>query len=499
MIALAWLGCAAPPSPVHHPNVLVVVWDTVRADHTSLLGYARPTTPRLAAFAERGAVFEQARSAGIWTLPSHASMFTGLPPETHGAGERWLWLDDRHQTLAEQLDAAGYDTISAAANALLCNETHLVQGFDVVANTWKGRVAPRARAATLAKILPEDRSQELSSLWRPPEHGAHNAEWDRAVYKDAAPLLVSELLSWVDRRPEGRPWFAFVNLMEAHTPRVPTLASRRAVMADDPDLIELGLRTDAAHIRLHFYNFGQQEYSDREIEAIRGVYDATLRDLDDATGQLVDGLASRGLLEDTVVVVVADHGENLGDHHLFNHRFGLWDSLAHVPLVVVGPGVTPGRHPEPVSTMDLFGTVARLAKVDVPEGLGDWFERPSPVVTTMADPLRREIEVVRAVHPEVQVEPWLRSGHAIAEGGQKLIRWSDGEEQRYDVVADPDELTALPGPHDPLAPDLSRWQAAVRPYDPAERGPRDQPAHVRASQQELRSQLEALGYTAPDE
>ncbi len=173
MILLALLGCRDAEAPAERrPNVLVVVWDTVRADRTSLHGYRRPTTPRLDALGREAAVFEQARSPGIWTLPSHASLFTGLAPETHGAEERWMWLDDRHLTLAEHLSGHGYDTLSVAANSLLCPETHLVQGFGTVVNNWKGQLAPDARAATLAKLLPEDRSQELSPLWRPPEHGA---------------------------------------------------------------------------------------------------------------------------------------------------------------------------------------------------------------------------------------------------------------------------------------------------------------------------------------
>ncbi len=494
LAAGAWLRTRPAPTP---PNVIVVVWDTVRADHLSLYGYHRPTTPNLEALGRESVVFDAARAPGIWTLPSHASLFTGRWPESHGAEERWMWLDGRFHTMAEHFDAAGYATLSVAANALLCDETNLVQGFGTRANTWKGALAKQARAATLAKLLPGDRSNELAPDWTPPEHGATNAEWKRAIFKDAAPVVTERLLAWVDR--QDAPYFAFVNLMEAHTPRVPTMASRKRVLADDPELVDLGLQTDAAHIRLHFYNFGKEDYTDRQLAAINGVYDAALRDLDDALGTLVEGLRQRGQLDDTVLVVTADHGENLGDHHRFNHRFGLWDSLAHVPLVVHAPGLAPGRRSEPVSTLDVFATVARLAGLPAPptDG-GDLFLAPAPAVTTLITPLRREISSVQNVHPDVDEAPWLRSGHALVQGTRKLVAWSDGVREAYDLEVDPGERHPLPD--DPaLGAAFDTWSASLRRYDESERGPGDQPAHVRAGQGDLREQLEALGYVGGDE
>lgn len=492
-VALAGCPWFAPEPP---PDVIVVVWDTVRADHLSLYGYPRPTTPNLEALGRRGVVFEQARSPGIWTLPSHASLFTARWPESHGAEERWMWLDDRFHTMAEHFADAGYDTLSVAANALLCDETNLVQGFATRATNYRGAFAKEARAATAAKLLPEDRSNELAPGWRPPEHGAKNAEWARAVFKDAAPVATERLLGWIDERE--RPYFAFVNLMEAHTPRVPSRASRERVLADDPELVPLGLATDAAHIRLHFYNFGHQVYSDRELEAIGGVYDAALRDLDDALGTLVAGLEARGRLGRTVIVVTSDHGENLGDHGRFNHRYGLWDTLARVPLVVVAPGLRPERRAGPVSTLDVFPTVARLAGLAAPEtDGGDLWLRPAPAMTTLLVPLLREVESVRAVHPEVDPAPWLRAGHALVTGTDKVVAWSDGVWEAYDLELDPGERGPLPAP-EPARAALRAALAGIRPYDPAERGVGDAPAHVRAGQEDLREQLEALGYAAPE-
>ncbi|MEM6930567.1 MAG: sulfatase-like hydrolase/transferase, partial [Myxococcota bacterium] len=315
----AWMRSPTPevpdvPPPQGDRDVLVIVWDTVRADRMSLYGAERPTTPWLDEAASSAVVFEQAHSPGIWTLPSHASMFTGLPSETTGADERWLWLDAHHTTLAEHLTERGYGTFAMAANPLLNRETNLLQGFRVQWATYDPRHRGQARAMTLAKLIVGDRSQELSRDWKPPSHGASNAEWQRADYKDSADLVVERLLAWIDNRkdPDAH-FFAFVNLMEAHTPRLPSMASREAVI-DDPRIIRRGLQTDAGHINLHFYNFGKKRYSRRDLEGINGVYDATLRDLDLATRRIFEGLERRGLLDDMMVVLTSDHGENLGDH-----------------------------------------------------------------------------------------------------------------------------------------------------------------------------------------
>ena len=490
----------APTPPPPAPNVLFVVLDTTRADRMSVHGYERPTTPFLEELAQTSVVFEQARSPGIWTLPAHASMFTGLPASSTGADERWLWLDSHHVTLAEHLKSHGYDTVAVAANALLSKDTNLLQGFDTVVNPWHPKLRTLAAKQTADKLLPNDRSNELSPHYTPPEHGARNAEWARAAYKESGPLLVNALLRWVDRRSDDRPWFAFMNIMEAHTPRVPSLESRKAVMDDAQ--IALGLQTDQSHIAFHFYNFGKQDYTDEELAAINGVYDASLRDLDGVMRTLVEGLTERGVLDNTLLVITSDHGENLGDHNLFNHRFALWDTLLHVPLMVRYPKrLEAARVARPVSTGDLFGTITALSGVPTPEGhaYGDLFGPPEPaVVSEMALPLEREVRTVMEVHPDVELAPWMRSGRSLVRGADKWILWDQGALERYDIVSDPAELQNVAGTDadqdEASVLWMEGWQERAPDYDVSLRGPNDQPKHVRASQEELRRQLEALGY-----
>ena len=381
-----------------------------------------------------------------------------------------------------------------------------MQGFRVVLNTWKGKVRTMAQAATQRKLLPEDRSNELSPQWRPPDHGATNAEWARAEFKEAGPLIGEGFLKWLDQRPTSdQPFLAYLNLMEAHTPRIPSREAREAVIGDS-DRIALGLQTDAAHINLHFYNFGKHDYSEAELDAINGVYDATLWDLDQATHALFEGLASRGILDDTVVILTADHGENLGDHHLFNHRFAMWETLLHVPLIVRYPrGLEPSRVRTPVSTSSIFGTVCDLAGIPLPSDPAIQSpslrsaDLPAPV-SFMALPLEREVRSVQQVHPDVEVAPWLRSGHAIHVGDDKWVEWSNGQAELYDLRTDRDERQNLSAVEETRAQQhhraLENWRKNRKLYDPDSRGPQDQPKAVRASQADLRNQLKALGYLA---
>ena len=275
----------------------------------------------------------------------------------------------------------------------------------------------------------------------------------------------------------------------------------------DPEQIELGLKTDQGHINLHFYNFGKYEYSKDELAAINGVYDAALWDLDQATHALMQALDKRGILDNTIVVITSDHGENLGDHHLFNHRLAMYESLLHVPLIVRYPkGLEPSREEAPVSTLDLFATLADLADVPTPPAvvsqslLRDDF---APPVAFMSLPLEREIQTVSNVFPEVQAEPWLRTGHAVRSMDHKLVHWENtGATEVFDLAEDPGEGQNLSEKSMPWLSDLEgrlgTYREAAPVYDPSKRKEKDNPANVRASQKDLRNQLEALGYTSGD-
>ena len=156
-------ACGTTETEVERPNIVWIVWDTVRADRMSLYGHDKPTTPWLDAWAsEEARVFDNSISAAPYTVPSHASMFTGLLPSEHGASNRHQYLDDHHVTVAELLRNAGYQTYLFAANPHISRGENFHRGFDVEEHPWDQQYWREALRIVREKVPPNDKSSELS-------------------------------------------------------------------------------------------------------------------------------------------------------------------------------------------------------------------------------------------------------------------------------------------------------------------------------------------------
>jgi arylsulfatase A-like enzyme len=487
--------------PAHDgPNVLILLWDTVRADRLSLYGYDKPTTPRLDAFAEDAVVFERANSPAIWTPPSHASMFTGYAPSRHGVKATYKWLDHHHTTLAEWLGKHGYDTYLFSSNPFVDRISNLTQGFDQVQTTFAGKWKKEARRATQAKLIAEDASTDISPAWKPVKGQKHGGS--AHAFKDAAPVARDALGTWLSKRGDT-PWFAFVNLMEAHIPRVPTQESRDALMT--PEQQALALKTDVAQINLLSYIFGKKSYSPDELAAINGVYDAAVRDLDAGTGEILDALRDAGHLDDTIVIITSDHGENLGDHHMFGHKFSAWQTLVHVPLVVWYPEtLKPKRVSHPTSNLNLFSTVLSMVGVEPPDtdpdGVLDLMTQsgPVPAFIEMIEATPVSINRVDNLYGLDDKDRWLRTFRGVVDEDWKLIVASDGEQSLYHLAEDPYESTDVselePERTSALQELLDSFKPA--PYDPGKRVKKDRIPKTNAQQTQM---LKELGYLEDDE
>lgn len=488
-------GADVAPVEISRPNVLILLWDTVRADRMSLYGHDRPTTPRLDAFAADARVYERATSPGMWTVPSHGSLFTGLDVASHGANAKWIWLDGRFLTLAEHLGASGYETWAWSANPYLSESSNLLQGFETVHLAWDGGWAEAAGKHTMGKRIDRDASVELGPAW--PEDKGKGWPAHLVAYKDAAPVAADALFDWLDHRDEG-PWLAYVNLLEAHHPRLPSQASRDRVL--DPALVEAGLTTDASLFRIMAAMEGHGSFTDEELAAIRGVYDATLADLDTATGDLLDGLAKRGVLDDTVVVVLSDHGEHLGEHGMYDHRWSVYEELLHVPLVVRHPSVEAGRVQAPVSTQQLFPTICAVTGVDCPDLPVDSLlgSPPERVHAELVQPTPR-LPPIRKSGLPLDPNRWRRRYQVTVEGDWKLIRASDRDHALYDLGTDPHEAdnrwAAETERGAALLEQTRAWKEGQRAYDPADRAPEDHPKPALAAGEGTDEQLRLLGYT----
>jgi arylsulfatase A-like enzyme len=502
VVAAAAIGMQAMNSRLPPPNVLIVLWDTVRADRMTMYGYDKPTTPRVAAWAESSAVvYENALSPAMWTVPSHASMFTGRMPTTHGAGYDWRWLDTHNMTLAEWFGSNGYDTYAFSANPnLSTGRVNLLQGFQHVDMSWSKKFQRRVVANTRRKLLKRDKSTEISPAYR----GGASSTFSY----NAGPVTKEALVGWLEEREDDtKPWLAYLSYMEAHKPRVPSLQARRRVARDD-EVIRTGLATDLTMKSQLLYSYGLLEYTESELEAINAVYDATLVDLDESTGDLLDELAMLGHLDNTIVVLTSDHGENLGEHELFGHRHGVYQPLVHVPLILsYPPRLDPKRVSERVANLDIFNTLCELAGISTPEQV---LSRGSLVagVAALQEVFTESISIDRLGWQKIskwaperfEEDPRAKRFKSVLKGNWKLIAADDGSRELYDLAVDPEELndlsTAQPDKVAELNAMIEGWAAQVPPYDPSKQTPEDKP---KIDDEDMKAQLKLLGYLSDDE
>jgi arylsulfatase A-like enzyme len=431
------------------PSLMVIVMDTVRADHLAPYGSVRVTTPELDAFVREHATrFANARSTASWTLPAHASLLTGLMPGEHGA-DHTRGAPDEHTvvairpaqalradvpTLAERLRAAGYRTGAVLANfAYLDHHFGLDRGFERY----------DARKGSL-----------VGSYFALPQLAGWRLRAGHTVYRDAR-SVVDRALAWLAAGEPSQPFFLLLNFMDAHEPCVPPPPFDRAFDAARPS---------------------RPLDPERSIAPL--VYDRSLAFIDAEIGRLFDWLAERERFERTAIVVCSDHGEAFGEHGRWSHAWTLYDELLRVPLYVKpADGRREVVQEEPVTLAAVYGMALELV------GL----EPPPPA------PGRPDAEWY---HPALRfrVRPGQDSGTdllAWTEGSMKYIVGLGGGVEVYDLASDPSELRALelpPAERDRILARARAWWEAHPP--PATRPVALDPEDV--------ERLQALGYAGEE-
>jgi arylsulfatase A-like enzyme len=398
-------------------NVLFLILDTVRAKSLSLYGYERDTTPELSRWLADGVAFDRAIAPTPWTLPSHASMFTGVEPDQLSTDFDRA-LDDEYPTLAEHLRDSGYATAAFVANLIFASR---LSGLD------RGFARYSDHPVDLAALM-------TSSRWtrRPLARIRTLLGQHEGLVRKSAEDVNAEFLDWLDGRPD-RPFFAFVNYFDAHTPYethepFDTLFSDRSPRYW---LMRAWQRTTQTPEE-------EQEYLD--------AYESAIAYLDHHVGLLLQELDQRGILDNTLLVVVSDHGESLGEHGILVHANSLYMPQLHVPLGIRLPGHVPAglRIAEPVSLADLPVTVLDITGLDA--------AMPGRSLARFWDsPMRRDTERPRApgVFSELTYNRFAHSSDPIQKGLMRSIvlgDWhyilnGDGSEELYDLSVDPGELT----------------------------------------------------------
>ena len=448
-------------SPREGHSVILIVLDTLRQDHLSLYGYARRTTPQLDRWARDALVFYDVTSASSWTLPSHASMFTGLYPRSHGAhafrGDQQVGnahrLNSARVTLAEIASAAGVETAAIVANhAYLSRRYQLDQGFRTYWVPVPKKGVEFALCDHLAKRLTPWLYEQFS--------------WP--YYRDR--YVTDNALRWL-RAARGRPFFLFVNYFDMHLP------SARPASAEVP-------LEDEVPGSVHRYKFWSVLAGETSLDAavrrdLVNSYDRELIHLDRQLGRLFDYLARSGLAATTTVIVTSDHGEYFGEHGLVKHSHHLHEEVIHVPLLVKGSGIRPGHRAKPVHNVDIFPTVLELLNIDYrgdSQGHSLFAADASTVVAEWyAAPAR--LSLAPAMKGRFD-----RDLRAIRANGYKLFVDSRGNVALYDLEHDPTESEDLSATNEArrveLQGQLDAWLAATpaataEPVPAAELAPED--------------------------
>ena len=410
-----------PAARAGAPNVLLLIWDTVRARDLSLYGFELPTTPRLQDFARGGVVFDQAIATAPWTLPSHAGMFTGRYPHELSVGWRRP-LDGHWPTLAEVLARHGYTTGGFVGNTIYAGyEFGLQRGF----GRYEDYVVSPGQLFLASSLLRAGSNNPVLRLF------LHS---DRIIGRKSAADVSHEFLSWLDRRPRGRPFFAFLNDFDAHEPYT----------APAPFDSRFGAAPRLRHWYVS-YNTNSAEHGKRwtmspaEVRAEEGAYDASIAYLDAQFGNLIEQLRARRLLDNTIVIVAADHGEEFGQHGVFEHGNSLYLPVLHVPLVMVWPRAIPAatRVAAHVSLSEIPATVLDLLGIQ-----GGPFPGASLARTwTPRSPRGPAAEVLSEVGAQRAAPAWypVHAGdmQGIIQDGFHLIRRGDGREELYALASDP--------------------------------------------------------------
>jgi arylsulfatase A-like enzyme len=424
-------------------------------------------------------VYTQAISPGAWTPPSHASIFTGTYASRHGVDRTHPYLDTPMTTLPEYLRGRGYRTYGISSNYWISTATCYDRGFDVFYQSWQ------LLQAGVNPALERQRRRDpgytpppapLGDRLRAAVNRADAAFWRTCCSPFMAVDMGAARVNRVVRRWIGQwarreqPFFAFIHYLEPHLPyRPPTRYVRRYLSERE------ARRARTVNQNALKYIGGRAVVGADDMELLGRLYDAEISYTDQCIGELVDGLRTTGLLDDTLLVLTSDHGENLGEHGLMDHMFSVHEPIVRVPLIVRFPGGTPrGQDAGLVQTLDVFPTVV-AALDDAAAPVAEQFQgAPLPPLgprrefaVTELNQVQPPIETIARRYPGFDWRVYDRSLCALRTATHKYVQGSDGREELYALDADPGETRDLSAADPALTAEmrgrLAAWRASFTP------------------------------------
>jgi arylsulfatase A-like enzyme len=434
--AAAWLALAAcipaacAPGKDARPNVLLVTLDTTRADHLGCYGYERDTSPNLDRLAATGLLFERAHSTSSWTLPAHASLFTGKFTASHGA----------------RYDPEGPLRLTSGITGPREWELYRVRGLAPGETTLAGVLADEGYAT--GAVVAGPWMKRVFGLDLGFQH--YDDEQVLTVAGRLAGQVNAAALRWLDGLDARRPFFLFLNYYDPHPP----------LGAPEPHTFHFL----AAERR------GEKAFDDPQNWV--DLYDAEIRYADACLGELIAALVQRGLFDRTLAIVTADHGELFGEHGRWGHGESLSQAELHVPLVVryPGPGAPTGRRSDPIQLVDVPALV--LEALDIPA--------PDSMQAGRGHPVVAELDPLEVFKPTGR---W----RALIDWPYKYVWNSQGQGGLYDLERDPLEERDLGGARaERMRGELETFLGTLPPPRPA--------GGERALDPDLARGLRDLGY-----
>jgi len=438
-------------------SVLLIVIDTLRADHLGVYGYNKPTSPQMDEFARTSLVYDQAITPAPFTLPAMAALFTGYYPDRTGVvnhSKRDI-LDCPMPTMAEVMKRAGYKTAAVVSNVWLQQAgLKFNRGFDSYLTSKT--LGPGNKILNARKVT------------------NHTIQYIEKFEKDA--------------------FFIWAHYIDTHMPyRSPIELARLFGNKNGTSTIIKDFVGNRPPQEIYF----AKDHPKSEVEATRQLYDAAIRSVDTQIGRLLNTLRKKDLLENMIIIITADHGESLGDHGLyFAHDHTLYKELVRVPLMIHFPGTPPGRKPEIVSLVDILPSLCQWLPLEcdpkmdgIPLDLRSNSVNQKRGVFSASAPFRKRYNLSPFLHLKGLEGRWTM----IQQGKKKLIKIPHPKApayEFYDLSVDSEEIRNLhlTTSYDDFLIKLEDWEKSVK---------QDRPAYPRQptmfSQNDL-EKLRALGY-----
>lgn len=434
-IAIA-TGCSSEPPPAL-PNLILIVIDTLRADHLGCYGYEHDTSPNIDKFADSGVLFQNAYCQMPTTGPSHASIFTSKHPRSHGVLKNGWVLSDTFPTIAQILKENGYTTAAVVSSFALASKFGFSKGFDFYDE----------------KLTLEGSTMSILEQW---EGHAMTGGFDQR-----ADLATQKAVRWIQQN-DKKPFFLWVHYFDPHSPYAP------------PEPYEKKFIKNA----------------DNGTDRIIAKYDGEIKFVDEEVGKLLNVIKKKRLDPNTLIIIISDHGEGLGQHNWLAHGMFLYDEQMRIALMMSFPNVIPRgiEIDSLVQTIDILPTVLHLMGLEYKEDFSG--NSLVKMIQNPGDSSSHPVFLERRRYGPSSILHAMAPGNkfALRDGNMKYI-WApeEGTEELYNLAADPAELKNIVNRHretaDKMRDMIEEWK----------KGEADT-KHEQSIDEETRKKLEALGY-----